>query len=322
MSEPHDDYLWDKTGAPDPDVQRLEVLLSPFAHDDRAFGPQRRRRRMALAIAAVAAVLLTTALVMWSLDHPNQLKLVNTTAKNALLLQGSTVVTTGCAEELVLEDGLSEITVAPGSVVHVDRLKQELTQLRLERGSLHAFVSAEAKARFFQVQTPATNCVDLGCMYTLDVDAAGNAHVAVEMGRVAFEDGGREVVVPAGATCAATRQHGAGTPRHNDTPLPVVKFLAGFDAERGPDGAAQRLRLARRVLGLLAGAEAEKHSLIVWHFLQDPAPAVSTVAARWLVANCARHKPSGFVVPKAPGERVSARDRKSWRAKLEEFWGW
>ena len=51
------------------------------------------------------------------------------------------------------------------------------------------------KSLFVQTRTPATNCVDLGCKYTLTVDGAGDSLVEVTMGRVAFEDRGREVYV-------------------------------------------------------------------------------------------------------------------------------
>lgn len=58
------DYLWDKTGAADPEVERLEELLGPFAHRPRplelppevAAGP--RRSFKAARLAAAAAVLL------------------------------------------------------------------------------------------------------------------------------------------------------------------------------------------------------------------------------------------------------------------------
>ena len=34
MNEKHDDdYLWDRSGSPDEDVQQLEALLAPLAHD-------------------------------------------------------------------------------------------------------------------------------------------------------------------------------------------------------------------------------------------------------------------------------------------------
>src|SRR5688572_29935904 len=60
MSKP-DDYLWDRSGSPDPDVARLEQLLAPLAHDRpldelgarRARGA--RRWWIAGAVAAVAA---------------------------------------------------------------------------------------------------------------------------------------------------------------------------------------------------------------------------------------------------------------------------
>jgi hypothetical protein len=333
--EQNGDYLWDKTGEPDPEVQRLESLLAPFAHDDRPFAARVRTRwgkivsvaaavggrrwRWTIASAAAAAAFVT-AFVIWQSDR-NQLSLVNTTAGNEVLRTGDRLVTTTKAEILELEYGLSEITVDPGSILYVDRLNEEITHLRLERGRLHAFVGADARERFFQVQTPATNCVDLGCMYTLSVDDNKLTRVVVEMGRVAFEDGGREVVVPADATCLATKEHGAGTPRHLDTPDKVVEYLDEFDAEwgSGPKEVSARVRLARRVLALLAGGDDLKYSLIAWHFLQDPAPGVSAAAAKWLVENCPEQKPAGFAAPRG---RVGERDRKSWRTNLEEFWGW
>src|SRR2546423_859785 len=31
----NEDYLWDRSGAPDPEIARLEELLAPLAHDRR-----------------------------------------------------------------------------------------------------------------------------------------------------------------------------------------------------------------------------------------------------------------------------------------------
>ena len=33
--EPQNDYLWDRSGAPDPEIQRLESVLSEFRYDER-----------------------------------------------------------------------------------------------------------------------------------------------------------------------------------------------------------------------------------------------------------------------------------------------
>jgi hypothetical protein len=65
-----EDYLWDGTGDPDPDVQRLEGLLSEFRHKAPAPAvelprvlPFRQRRRLQAALLAVAAVLVTAFVV-------------------------------------------------------------------------------------------------------------------------------------------------------------------------------------------------------------------------------------------------------------------
>src|SRR5687768_10293508 len=43
MSDERDDYLWDGSGAPDPEIQRLESLLQPLAHKPRATVPDEPR---------------------------------------------------------------------------------------------------------------------------------------------------------------------------------------------------------------------------------------------------------------------------------------
>jgi hypothetical protein len=63
------DYLWDKTGEPDADVERLEALLAGFGHAPRPmelparvvpFGRRRPRLLAAAGLAAAAALLLAS----------------------------------------------------------------------------------------------------------------------------------------------------------------------------------------------------------------------------------------------------------------------
>ena len=71
MTKP-DDYLWDRSGPPDPDALRLERLLSPLAHDApldearlrRGRGP-RRRPWLVAGIAAAVAAAAALILVLW-----------------------------------------------------------------------------------------------------------------------------------------------------------------------------------------------------------------------------------------------------------------
>ena len=53
----NDDYLWDKSGEPDPEVERLEKLLGEFRHNVKPLrtAPARQWFRYAAAVVLVAA---------------------------------------------------------------------------------------------------------------------------------------------------------------------------------------------------------------------------------------------------------------------------
>ena len=169
-----------------------------------------------------------------------------------------------------------------------------------------SFVYIDAHPRFVQTQTPATNCVDLGCEYTLTVEDNGDSVVEVTMGRAAFEDGGREVYVPHDATCKASKAHGAGTPRYLDAPRPLVLALDAFDAAHETRG-DQRLKLLKAVLAATPTTD-RRHSLSVFHFLQDPDALVADAAREWLVTH---------VVPRSLGN-----DRSKMKDYLETNYWW
>ena len=72
----NDDYLWDGSGTPDPEVERLEKQLGRFQHNQPKFEfplaatspPYKRPKRQRLWLAAAAvAMLLGGILVMRSL---------------------------------------------------------------------------------------------------------------------------------------------------------------------------------------------------------------------------------------------------------------
>lgn len=323
QTQQDDDYLWDKSGVPDPEVQRLETLLAPLAHDGRVLRVDAGRRPGLATWVVAAALLVGAAVIGWEViwgSGEAQLRLVVVSDGGERSVRQGDKFTPSEQIVLRLEDDLSEITLDAGSILYVDRLQKDLIRFRLERGRLHALVSAEAKERFFQIQTPSTNCVDLGCMYTLEVDDEQKATVIVELGRVAFEDGNRVVVVPAEATCEATKRNGAGTPRHLDTPDAVVIALDQYDANPGDAGQSDRLRMATRILAFLDGERDPRYSLIPWHLLQDPSPAISSAAGVWLMTNRAGLAPAGFEA--VPGRQVSPAQRQAWRTRLEAEWGW
>ncbi len=62
-------------------------------------------------------------------------------------------------------------------------------EVELQRGLLRTSRLPRAPPRQFVVDTPA-RAVDLGCQYTITVDASGDGLLRVSLGWVAFEYGG------------------------------------------------------------------------------------------------------------------------------------
>src|SRR5204862_2851939 len=65
----NDNYLWDRTGKPDADLQELEELLGTLRYQPRPFeipATIRRSNRMVLPLAIAAAIALTMlAAALW-----------------------------------------------------------------------------------------------------------------------------------------------------------------------------------------------------------------------------------------------------------------
>jgi hypothetical protein len=113
----------------------------------------------------------------------------------------------------------------------------------------------------FFVNTPSSTAIDLGCAYTLRVDASGWGKVHVESGWVAFEHGGRESFIPQGAMCATRPGVGPGTPCYQDAPagfedaLTILDFSPTQDVRRGA------------ALDTILAAARPRDALTLWHLL-------------------------------------------------------
>jgi hypothetical protein len=309
-------YLWDRSGPVDPDVAELERLLGSLRAGDgprpSALPPEdrgeKRRRWPWWAAAATAAA---AALLVWLRPsapeaHRADISLRLEDGDRLAEQAWFTAERDGTRIEL---DRFGELTLAKGSRLQVQKLAREGTHLFLQRGELEAFVNLDARARFFQVGTPATRCVDLGCHYVLTVGDDGVASVHVTSGRVAFEDRGRQVLVPRGAKCRAWPGRGAGTPRYEDAPAELVAALDRFDgAEHGSD----RSQLVAPVLAALADAASRDVALTLWHLMLDPAAAVADPAHR--VAEEQFGRPAD--VARGSSGALSPADAEIWRQHL------
>lgn len=136
-------------------------------------------------------------------------------------------------------------------------------RLELREGTLSAFIWAPP--RLFFVETPAATAVDLGCAYTLSVDAEGEGELRVTAGYVALEHGSRSAVIPAGLRCTMRPGEGPGTPFVDDASDALRDALRAFD--HGPSADS-----AEALAGVLAST-GEMDTITLWHLLRRTSPA-------------------------------------------------
>ncbi|PYS49079.1 MAG: hypothetical protein DMF68_11165 [Acidobacteria bacterium] len=156
---------------------------------------------------------------------------------------------------------IGRVEIEPNSRVRLVDTSSTEHRLAMERGQLHATISAPP--RLFIVETPSAVAVDLGCSYTLNVDKAGRSILHVTTGWVALDLKGRESIVPAGAVCVTQKGKGVGTPYFDDASEKFQDALSKLDFQNGgPKALSIVLREAR-----------EYDTLTLWHLLSRVAGA-------------------------------------------------
>jgi hypothetical protein len=267
-----DEYLWDRSGPADPEVERLERLLEPLRY--RAPRPQRApyaafAAAAALALAAAGLFRFAPAVSQapaWQVARvEGAARLGDRAAAVDMAVRPGEVLHTAPDGQLELqEDDLGRIDLGPDSELRAGRGGR----VALGRGRLHAFIWAPP--RRFVLDTPSARAVDLGCEYTISVNPAGDGLLRVAMGWVAFQAGGRESFIPAGARCVTRKGAGPGIPFYEDAPAELTAALGRWEA--GEAGALKPLLAAAR----------PRDALTLWHLLtRVPAGERATVYDRF-----------------------------------------
>jgi ferric-dicitrate binding protein FerR (iron transport regulator) len=262
MAEPEDDvppegndYLWDKSGAPDPEVARLEAVLAPLAHDGAPLrlpagagagvvpiGAARKRRRWAIAGAALAAA-AAAAVAIVVLRPPAAPRGCEggegfAFAADQAVACGAGRGTSGTLAVggwIETADGIAQVQVATIGTVELkpdSRLALRGTspaehRLALERGRLHARVTAPP--RLFVIETPSATAIDLGCEYDLAVAPDGTGTLDVITGQVELAGAGGALVVVPAATGATFTARGVGLPVRKEATPVLRAAVAAFD---------------------------------------------------------------------------------------------
>ncbi len=282
------DYLWDRSGPIDAEVERLEQALGGLRHRGDLRSPSRRRgRRRAgwIPAAVAAAVAIGIGIAQFRIGAPlgstpwqvtdieGSARLGSGPAIKAAKLRAGQALRTDGGKVTLVADEIGRIDVAAGSELRVTESTRSTQALELRRGTIHALVWAPP--RRLVVDTPSSRAIDLGCQYTLSVDDDGAGLVQVETGWVAFQFRGRESFIPAGAACRTTPRDGPGTPYFEDASEELRRALAAFDGSGGDGELKQVLAAARprdgitlwhlmaRVSGNLRGLVFDRFSALV-----------------------------------------------------------
>jgi hypothetical protein len=287
-----DDYLWDGSGMPDPDVQRLESLLAEFRHTERPLALPAETSLVSskppglvvqfpwLPRLAVAAVILLSSIILlflppirvvsppagpgWdvaNLEGSPQIGSESISANQSVtkLYVGQTLTTNSSSSVSLSELDLGQIQIDPNSRVRLLQSGPSHKRLQLEVGTIHAAIWAPPGE--FVVDTPSAIAVDLGCAYTLRVTPDGSGTIRTTLGWVGFHLNGRDSFIPAGAMCSTRPKVGPGTPYFEDASESFREALHTFDqSEPGSDGASAALA------AVLSRSRA-KDGLTLWHLL-------------------------------------------------------
>ncbi len=281
-----DDYLWDGSGEPDPDVQRLETLLRPLRHEGKvpafpeiplAAAKSRPYERLwlpgfsKLALGAAAAIVMVVILTVHRGDQKVKtfyevVSLTGSPCVNAARIQdtgrlriGQWLETDGSSRARIRVGEIGQVEVEPNTRIKLEQAQATEHRLRLAHGILHVVILAPP--RVFSVDTPSARAVDLGCAYILEVDDDGRGLLRVTAGWVAFESGGRESFVPAGAMCMTRPGAGPGTPHQEDSSRNFNAALEQLDFNSGGP------QEARDSLAVVLSEARKQDAFSLWHLL-------------------------------------------------------
>ena len=286
------DYLWDGSGEPDPELKSIEKSLAQFRYSGRppdfpvVNSLSRNPSRFAflasgwtprLAAATLFIVALTASIWLLRLSsvpvsnapawdvarlagapRVGSFSLVSDSSK-AQLKVGQLMVTDNSSRASLNVAEVGEIYVDPGSRVRLIESGSNHSRLALELGTIHAAIWAPPGE--FVVDTPSATAVDLGCAYTLHVNDDGSDTLRTTLGWVGFHKDGHDSFIPAGAMCTTRPAQGPGTPYFEDASEQLRSALHAFDFESL--SAADREQALHTVL-----AQARRRdAFTLWHLL-------------------------------------------------------
>jgi hypothetical protein len=231
-------YLWDATGEPEREVERLEKILLPLRYEPQrlVFAPQAgahaQRRKWILwmtpVFAAVTSILLCVAFSHWRLqwraDSPWPVRVLAgqpliggaPLVRESQLGVGQVLLTNSVSSAEVRVARIGILRVAPNTELELVATRAHGHRIALKRGKISARIWAPPWS--LSMETPSAMAFDLGCAFTLEVAPDGSGSVKVSSGWVQLESESSrfQSLVPAGAQASTRIGFPPGSPYFDD----------------------------------------------------------------------------------------------------------
>jgi hypothetical protein len=230
------------------------------------FAPGTRKRTLWYSVAAALLAAVGTFLFSarpegpaWSVESLGGIPLVDDerVTRSGELHVGDWLETDAKSKARLSVGVIGEVEIEPNTRLRLVQAHLTDHRIALQQGTIHATIWAPP--RLFFVETPSAVAVDLGCAYTLAVDATGASFLHVTSGYVALEFDGRESFIPEGGMCATRPGRGPGTPFVNDASELMRTALMHYDFDHGGVTALKSVLAESR----------KDDALTLWHLLKS-----------------------------------------------------
>jgi len=230
----NDDYLWDKSGQPDSEVQRLEKLLGGYR--SAAPIPDFKRvaviRRRPVWPFAVAAMLILCAIldVIRFYTPANRWRAIESSGNADVphsILRAGDVVRTERGSVRLQSRAVGTIDLGANTTVRLIENRSRRHRLALAAGTIHAKTISQPGV--FVIETPKARAIDLGCEYTLSIAPNGGGVLHVIAGWVDLTQGYEQSLVPQGASAMIENDGSLTVPVFDDAVPPFHAAIRNHD---------------------------------------------------------------------------------------------
>jgi hypothetical protein len=116
------------------------------------------------------------------------------------LQNGEWLKTDAFSEAVLKSEIIGNIEVAPESELKLSSINNKEYRLYLKAGKISA--KTWSPPDFLKIEIPAGELVDLGCVFSIEVEADNSSEIQVSSGWVALKTVNRKIILPSGMICA------------------------------------------------------------------------------------------------------------------------